>query len=236
MKAAIRKAYGSDKWTKYEILKASKKLAPFLPATHKLSRRRVWRYLEKDGMAIMKPCTGNSGYGIIRVARLERSRYAIQTENKTMIRDGKRPTWYRIRNMTRDRDYIVQQWIPLARLDKRPFDIRIVVRRTGRNASWKIKGMFAKVAEEGYVVTNVSNRIIPVEEAIECARMKSTSTKKLIKKMQKVCLTASKHLGRYYPTHVIGFDIGLDSDARIWIIEPNLKPSMKPFERLRKKN
>lgn len=34
----------------------------------------------------------------------------------------------------------------------------------------------------------------------------------------------------YYPSqNIICFDIGLYQDAKVWIIEANFKPSMKPF-------
>lgn len=185
---------------------------------------------------MLKPCIGNYGIGIIQVSRLDEDRYAIQTENIKMIMVGEQAAWDQIEKMVQNRNYIVQQRIPLAQIEKRPFDLRIVVRRKKRNASWIVTGMFAKVAEEGYVVTNVSSQMIPVDQAIEYSYMKSNSTQKLIKKINKICLSAAKHLSVYYPTNIIGFDIGLDYDAHVWIIEANFKPSMKPFLLIKYKN
>ncbi len=96
--------------------------------------------------------------------------------------------------------------------------------------------MFAKVAEEGYMVTNVSSQIILVKTAIEYSNIEPVSTPYLIKKVRRVCLLAAKHLGFHYPLqNIIGFDIGLDGNAHVWIIEANFEPSMKPFGLLKER-
>jgi len=206
-----------------------------MPETHRLSMQAVWQLLEKYGTVILKPCIGNSGYGIIQVSLLEEGRYAMQTENRKIVWDGKQAAYQQIEKMTRNRSYIVQQRIPLAQIEKRTFDIRVIVQRTNRKVPYRVTGMYAKVAEEGYVVTNVSRQVIPIKQAIEFATMKPNSTQVLIMKIKNICLAAAKYLRFYYPhQRIIGFDIGLDYDAQVWIIEANFKPSMKPFLLLKK--
>jgi len=225
-----------SKWVKYKILKGLKELAPFLPETQRLTRRSLGHYIEKFETVMLKPSIGNSGYGIIQVSLLEEQRYAIQTEKRKIILDGKQALYDQIDKMTSNRSYIVQQRIALAHIENNPFDIRVVVRRKHRHAPFQTTGMFAKAAEEGYVVTNVSSQVIAVKRAIEYSNMKPASTQKVIKRIKNVSVLAAEYLHLFYPFQkIIGFDIGLDRDARVWIIEANFKPSMKPFLLLKKR-
>ncbi|WP_339158158.1 YheC/YheD family protein [Paenibacillus sp. FSL W8-0186] len=226
-----------SKWAKYQILKSLPDLAPYLPATQRFTRRNLWQFIAKYGTVMLKPTLGHSGYGIIQVSRLEKYRYALQKEDRKIILDGKQAVYEQIDKMILDQSYLVQQRIPLAQIEKRPFDIRVVVSRANKDTARKIKGMFAKVAEEGYVITNVASQVIPVKQAIESSNLKPDSIQKLIRKIELVCLVAARYLCSFYPSqNMIGLDIGLDRDAQVWIIEANFKPSMKPFLLLKRRS
>lgn len=225
-----------NKWVKYKVLKNMKRLDHHLPATEKFSQQALWDFIEKYGTVILKPLLGYSGYGIIQVSALEKDRYVIQNENRKFIFDGKQSTFRQLKKMTRARKYLIQRRIPLAEIRNRPMDVRVMVQRT-EQLPWKITGMLAKVAEHGYVVTNVSSFILPVKKAIEQSLMKPIPIQETIKKIEKVSLLAAKQLSSFYPSqNMIGLDIGLDHDGRVWIIEANFKPSLQPFLLLKKKS
>lgn len=229
-----RRGSARSKWAKHRILVRRKELASYLPLTQRFTMRRLWRFIEEFEIAMLKPTIGHSGYGIIQVSRLERRRYAVQTEDRIIVVDGKRAVRDPIARMTRNRSYLVQQWIPLARIDDRPFDLRVIVSKSDRKSAWAVTGMYAKLAEADYMITNVAREIMPVTHAIEYADLKSMPTRKLIQKIKNVCLSAAKQLASYYPDQrVIGFDIGLDVDAKVWVIEANFKPSRKPLLKLK---
>lgn len=223
------KMVAQHKWAKFRVLKEMNELEPFLPATQKFRKRVLWDFIDKYGKVMLKPYLGHSGRGVIQVSRLEENRFAIHIENKKIIVDGKRSVSDQLEKLTNARRYIVQRRISLAEINKRPFDIRVMVKRK-KQSPWKVTGMFAKVAERDYVVSNVSGTLLPVEAAIEQSLMKPVPTQKLLKRIKKVCLTASKQLGNVYAAqNIIGFDIGLDHDANVWIIEANFKPSLRPL-------
>ncbi|MDQ8739113.1 YheC/YheD family protein [Paenibacillus sp. LHD-38] len=223
-----------NKWVKFKVLKDTKKFDRYLPETQRFSRKSLWDFMRKYGTVMLKPYLGKSGYGIIQVSPLEENRYVIQNENRKIILDGKRAFLGQLKKMTRHSKYIVQRRICLAEIDKRPFDIKVLVQRK-KQLSWKVSGMLAVVAERDYVVTNVSRTILPIKKAIAQTLLKPTPTKKLLKSIIKVCLLAAKQLSDYYPSqNIISFDIGLDHNAKVWIIEANFKPSKKPFLILKK--
>jgi len=87
------------------------------------------------------------------------------------------------------------------------------------------------VAARGYLVTNVTSRAIPVLEALKLARIGDRS---LPVKAKRIALLAAKRLGERYPKlRQVGFDIGIDRKRRIWIIEGNYQPDLRPFRLLK---
>lgn len=88
-------------------------------------------------------------------------------------------------------------------------------------------GSYAKVAAQGYQVTNVNNRPIPVLKALRLARI---GGRRLLVRAEQVAQLAAKRLGEHYPMlRQVGFDIAVDKKRRIWIIEGNYQPDVRPF-------
>lgn len=206
-----------------------KKLDRFLPATQKLSHNALWTFLKKYETVILKPFSGKQGNGVIQVTLLDEGLFLIQNEDRKFIMGGKKATFNQLKLMTCSQNYLVQRRIALAEIEHRPMDIRVMVRRK-KQLPWKVTGMVAIVAEDGYIVTNVSRTVLPVDQAIEQSLMKPVPTQKIVQKITNLCLLAAKQIGHYYPSqNKIGFDIGIDHYAKLWIIEANFKPSMQPF-------
>ncbi|GGG70200.1 hypothetical protein GCM10010918_26860 [Paenibacillus radicis (ex Gao et al. 2016)] len=158
--------------------------------------------------------------------------YRVQNENNAVImRDtDKVLKWLRKKN--RGHGYIVQRRLQLAQIGHKPFDMRIMTqRKKGSASTWSVTGSYAKVAAKGYLVTNVTSRPLPVLKALKLARIGDRS---LLVKTERIALLAAKRLGEHYPKlRQVGFDIGIDKKRRIWIIEGNYKPDLRPFRRLK---
>lgn len=226
-----------DKWTKFKVMITDKKLEPFLPTTQKFSEQALWNLMGRYGAVVLKPNRGHSGIGVIHLFQLEADRYAIQMENQKIILDGRTATIGQLENMTHSRKYIIQRRIRLAEIDSRPFDMRIMVQRRNSQWPWRVTGMLAKVAEKGYLITNVSTTVLPVRQAIEHAYIRRTSTQPLIKKIKSVSLLAAKQLGKNYPCqNRIGLDIGVDAEGNVWIIEANFHPCMRSYRLMKRTN
>ncbi|WKL05051.1 hypothetical protein Q0F98_16240 [Paenibacillus amylolyticus] len=127
---------------------------------------------------------------------------------------------------------MVQKRLQLAQIKHRPFDIRIMVqRKKGSSSTWNVTGSYAKVAAQGYQVTNVNNRPIPVLKALRLARI---GDRRLLVRAEQVSRLAAKRLGEHYPMlRQVGFDIAIDKKRRIWIIEGNYQPALRPFRLLK---
>ena len=132
----------------------------------------------------------------------------------------------------RGHGYIVQRRLQLAQIQHKPFDIRIMVQRKKRLFIHLERYRFIREScRQGYQVTNVNNRTIPVLKALNLARIGDRS---LLVKAEQVARLAAKRLGEHYPKlRQVGFDIGIDKKRRIWIIEGNYHPALRPFRLLK---
>jgi len=224
-----------SKWGKYRILKGSEALAPHVPPTLPFNRDNFRAMLERYGHLVVKPRYGYGGEGVQKVRLAEGGACEIRTDaRKRKVADP--DAAYDDVKRRGGRGLIVQRYIPLARLNNRPFDLRVMVqRRSTRSDEWTVTGKLAKVAGKGYFITNVrrsGGRVMSARKALEASDA-GGSASDILRKVEEVALLGARRLGRSYRwVHTIGFDIGVDRDGGIWIIEPNFKPDLTLFRRL----
>ncbi|MFC5406540.1 YheC/YheD family protein [Cohnella soli] len=216
----------------YRIMNGSSSLAVHLPETRLLKPNRLAKLLPQYKNLVLKPREGRYGRDILFITRQRASTYRIHNEKKTVAMNDTKQLLKWVGKKTGGRGYIVQRRLQLAQIQQKPFDIRIIVqRRKATSSIWKVTGSYAKVAVRGYLVTNVSSHIIPVPEALKLARIGDRS---LIRKINQIALLAAERLGERYPKlRQVGFDIGIDRNRRIWIIEGNYWPDLLPFRSLK---
>ena len=118
----------TSKWTKYKLLRKSKKLQAFLPETDWLSVSSFWRMLTKYGQIILKPTGSYGGNGVIRVKPVGSSTYEFQDGSKKRTYTEQEEINTFIKKKA-SKNYIVQQRINLATKNGRPFDMRVMVQR-----------------------------------------------------------------------------------------------------------
>ncbi|MBD1381911.1 YheC/YheD family protein [Metabacillus arenae] len=212
------------KWKHYEFLKEERALLKHLPETKRLKKQSFWELMDKYHQVIVKPCAGRLGVGVTQVSVIDKNLYEIHSENKKTIITSKAEVYNHFKDIKKC--CIVQQKIPLATIKGCPFDVRVVIRR-GRNSSkWGITKRFAKLAANGFIITNAAQKILPVEEAIRKSSLNHPllSAKDLVSKIDEVVHLATKQLEPFYPERrSIGFDIGLDQKGGAWFIEANIK-------------
>lgn len=221
-----------DKWLQYRILRNRSSLAARLPETQLLKKNALTKMLLQYQSVVLKPRNGSYGRDILFIKRNGASAYRIQNEKNVIIMRDINKLLILFRKKSSSRGYIVQRRLQLALIQHKPFDIRIMAqRKKGSASTWKVTGSYAKVAAQGYLVTNVTSRTIPVLEALNLARIGGRS---LLVEAERIALLAAKRLGERYPKlRQVGFDIGIDRKRRIWIIEGNYQPDLRPFRLLK---
>jgi hypothetical protein len=160
-----------NKWLRYSFMTEDVKLAPHMPETRQLlTAEALWEMIAHHGQVILKPVVGHRGFGVIQVSPLGNEGFEIHTENKKTTIRGFGETYAHIKGMIGSRRYMVQQRVQLAEIHNRPFDMRVIVQRKKYSDSWRVTGKVAKVAGNGYIVTNITRSkgtLLSVETAIE---------------------------------------------------------------------
>jgi glutathione synthase/RimK-type ligase-like ATP-grasp enzyme len=222
----------TNKWLKFKCLQQDAYLVNHHPETAILSEQTLYSFLNRYHKVVIKPIYGAGGAGIQIIQSLSPGRYLLQyhSRKKTFSTIGK--LFLHLRHTIRLDRYIIQQCITLARVDDRLFDLRIMVQR-GQNGSWEVTGGLAKVAYRGYSVTNPEEYVCPIKSVLMNSSLPVHSVSTLQEEVNHVCLRAAEQLSLTYPDlTIIGFDIGIDVNGHIWIIEPNFQPAIYWFKQL----
>ncbi|MNI37134.1 Endospore coat-associated protein YheD [compost metagenome] len=227
-----------SKWHKHQTLIKSAKLKPHLPATSLFSKTSFWRLLNQYDQVIVKPTNSSGGKGVIRISKKGRRQYEVHNGSKKRKIQGKDKVYAYVKK-GRKQNHLVQQRIPLATVDKRPFDLRVMVQRRV-HSKWKVTGKLAKVAGKGYIITNTRRShgmILPIKKAIKRSSIHKKSTRKLKRHINKVALLTAKQIKKKYPSaRTLGIDMGLDRSGKPWIIEVNFTPMKSLFLKLKNKS
>ncbi|MFC5468805.1 YheC/YheD family protein [Cohnella suwonensis] len=225
-----------NKYKKYKFMKKSRKLRRHLPDTKKMTKKTLMDFLKEYRDIILKPMGGKRGRGVIRVSEVNRDRYEIHYEYMKEIVEENERLYDAVNRYIGNRRYIVQRRIPLATIKGRPFDIRVIVQRISKLHPWKVTGKAVKVAGEGYIVTNIERSkgtVLPFRRAIRKSSLKNASSTVLGSKMNKVAIRAATRLSKLFKEkYIYGFDMGLSSRGRVWIIEANLSPMLSHFKKM----
>jgi hypothetical protein len=225
--------FPTGKWNEYQVMKGDLRISPYLPETNFFSESSLWEFIDKYKQVIIKPCWGQWGRFVIQITFLGNEQYELHSESSKLILKGKKQTYDYLKNiyLTKIKNlFIVQQRIPLMTYDNCPFDLRIMVQRKRSSPDWDVTGGLARVASDGFIVTNVTKYILPIEKAIQNNCINQFTIKDKLSEIYRVALLTAIQLEKFYSRSLcIGFDMGLDDKGNIWIIEANFKPDIQLF-------
>lgn len=226
-----------SKWRQYAIMTGDEMISPYVPETHLLTKEVLWGMLDKYKKVIIKPNWGKSGHGVIQLSMTEEDKYEIHHGYSKITIKGREQTYNYINKKYLTTRYIVQQKVPLATIGGSPFDLRVMVQRKKNCSQWKVTGKVAKVAQKGFVITNVVRDILPVVTSLKNSSVKEIDLQELLFEINQTVILAAIRLQKYYPRcRMIGFDIGIDQQGNIWIIEANFHPMISVFKWLEDKS
>lgn len=220
----VRNRYGKDEI--YRLLMNNTELSTHLPETELASIGAIQRMLERHRDLILKPVSSSIGKGIMRIIHEHGNGkiYISSARDKKQvhypIKKGKLPPELYAR--IREKNYLVQERIPLATYVGRPIDLRVSVQR-GSTGCWHVTGMYAKVAPRDHFVTNVAQGGMALPyDVIHPFVLPSYSLPAVVQQIHHLAVTAARHLSRTLPGLAdLGFDMALTSQGEIYFIECN---------------
>lgn len=226
-----------SKWELHRLYSKHPRLYKLLPPTSILTRRSLSRFIKDYDAVYIKGNTSHTGSNIIKAWKTKQGYRFVKERGKPVDADSIRDLYEKVKDGRAGRSILVQKAIDLARIDGRPFSIRLMLMRDGKRR-WTYAGMIAKVSGEGSVISNVrrgGGYATTVDEAL--VKSFGYGRERIERKKRKIIRSGFKIIRHAtnsgYRSYETGIDLGMDQRGKLWIIEVNLAyPSYGLFNRL----
>ena len=199
-------------------------VAQHVPDTSWFSIYNLYEMLQKHRVIYIKPNAGKQGNRIIRVRKVSESACEVSYNGETKkIKVSAIESELAI-IMQSKKNYLIQKGIDMATYKNRPFDIRVVMQKPFTN--WQLTLTSAKVAlREDAVVTNVSKGAedFYLKYILENYDQKEDTLATFIDLID-LSHQIAYLLSVEFPLRIIGLDMAIDKEGKIWFIEANTNP------------
>ena len=224
-----------NKWSIHQLLIHDSDAAQYLPETiHTPTISQMEEMLSKFQNIYLKPANGSLGLGVYQLmySREENMYYSRYRDNNEINRLRKYSSLESfLKASFRDRhlsSYLAQQGIKLTRIEGKPIDFRLHTNKD-ENGTWQVTALAAKVAGKGSVTTHLNNG--GVVKSLEEIYDDPQERIKAFHDLTEAAITLSKSIDRHIKGFIgeIGFDLGIDTEGKIWMFEANSKPGRSIF-------
>lgn len=218
------------KWRMVELLDQSG-LKKLTPETERLrDARQVRDWLNRFQVAYVKPIGGYGGMDVNRIERLAQGRYRVSVDRtrsqtgrtRIVIEDANLGDWVAKK---RKRPHLIQRGLQLMSVAGRKVDFRVVVHRD-RHGNWQTIGIIPKMAAPDGVVTNLiaGGQRADIDSLVKQAAQegKRIPILTLEEHAKQIAAELSK---RSKTAALIGFDMAVEENGRVTMIEMNPKPA-----------
>ncbi|MBM7552579.1 YheC/YheD family protein [Thalassobacillus pellis] len=219
----------NNKFHKNLLLKKNAHLISALPVMKEFNEENLASMLQTYKTVIVKPVKGSAGKGIFKISLLDDSSYELKIMKKVKKLNQISAVFkYLAKKNNVHSPFLIQQYIFLLADKGNPVDYRVITQRLYEGKSWEVTGKYARIAQDGYMLTNFAHgaSIVPVEDQLHAHPNKS----ELLDKLDNIALSAAESLSHHFYKHCIwGCDLGIDVHGKVWIIEINSQPQIKGF-------
>lgn len=218
-----------NRYSKYRIHMLLKdRFAANLPFTVHYTKANLRSMLENFGSVYIKPQSDSAGRGIMKLTFQRNEKWKVQSSKGSFITTKKRAQKI-VNRIAKFQKYLIQETIPLAKYNGKPYDIRVSVQR-GKQGSWQVTGMVGKVAKKGSYVTNVA-RGGTVKKCGELFKGNMLNPEAVKQSVKALSLNMSHYLGeRLKHLADVGLDIGVTPSGKTYLIELNCQDQRYSFK------
>lgn len=231
--------FNSHRFTKYElytILIKNEELMAHIPATEYItSWQDVKRFTDLFGKAILKPVDLSRGRGICIIKKAAKGfiidDYRQRTPAILSLHDEDELREFFLLNPSLLKNYLIQKYIDLARINGSNYDIRVVMQKN-TDLKWECTGIECRVANPLLLLTNISRGgyALPLSRAFALSfpdEKNFVHYQGIIYSIAQEICNCLDQTGEHYAE--LGLDVALDRDKNVWILEANVFPSFKGF-------
>lgn len=224
----------NSKYFVNNVLKKEKQIINHLPLTMKGSKENLEKALLTNSFLFIKPCYSSIGKGIMYLEKQENGNwYLYEKLSKNKSWEKRIYTSLekaRLEQLFKHRSFIIQERIPLATYENRPYDLRVVVQKNGKG-EWDITGIVVKVAPNNQLITNVG-RGGEIGELQNFFTNNNISVLEVTKKINTLAINVAKALEKTWPyISDLGLDIGICNNGHPYFIECNLRGQYSSLRR-----
>lgn len=225
-----------SKWRKTKWLLRQKNLRKHVPQTMLFNKKNLRSMLSAYATVYFKPTGGSGGFNIIRIKR-KPSGYQSQFNTVKSSYSTMDRLYKMLYRFSKQRSFMLQKGIHLARTNGKPFDIRVMVQKTNKG-KWVSTAIFTKIGKQGKVATNYNQggKIRYFNETMSGAGYNKSAIQRAEADLKRLGVS----VGINFDHHIkgireLGLDVALDSVGKKWILEVNTRPQFYPLKNMRNK-
>jgi hypothetical protein len=213
-----------SKYKDYLYLATFNNIRPFLPETTTLTYTNLVNMLIKYPEVFIKPKRGGQGNNITIITKKDNLFRIVhiyrRNKDEVLVPENKLMDFFK-RKFPVPSKFITQQGIPLATYEGNKFDFRVSPQKNKFNR-WQVTGIMARVATNGFDVTNV-------DQGGKCIyRVRKLINPKTIEEMKRLNIIIAKALEkRFLHLNDLGLDFAVDKNGKVWFLEANFRPNRK---------
>lgn len=218
--------YDVEKYKIHEILQNDPYLRDHLPKTELFTIEALNNMASLYPRLFLKKSYGEFGEGAMTLEKVEKGQWCLSY--KTKKNDSLKKIYFKkqiptiLKKRIKSKDYIIQEYLPLATYHHNPFDLRVAVQRN-QDGKFQVSGVMCKVAKDQDYLTNGAQggTTYSFNEVVKQA-FPSIPINTLEKDINTFSVYVCNYLSDYFP-HLadLGLDIGLTKEGKPYFIECN---------------
>ena len=223
----------NDKLATHKILWGDQLAKDYIPETRDCAcTADILAMLQKYDAVHLKPCVSSLGRGVLKVSLQDNGSFMIQFHRHTgkkiteIIR-GEDALSARLQPLLEQQPYLVQQSIPLIQYENRPVDFRVHLFKN-EQGRWECLVVKARLGPVAGVVTGLAGGGFRLAgDKLLGKLFPPAETRLILGDIEATTLMLAQALERLLAKEFgeLGFDMGVDGEGKVWMIEVNPKPN-----------
>lgn len=216
---------------KTDVIKAHPLLKQFVLDTRQLSKSALQKMLLTYPSVVFKPTIGGGKLIGFMTHKQDTVSVQLDTQHHTFSDYGALYTF--IKGLNKKKRFILQRGVDLLTLDDRPVDVRVNMQKV--TDDWEMSGIVARIAPPNPRENNDQSdgHGVLLREVFSCIGINDIKYEEIRALLVTVGYMSARLLNEVYTgLRELGFDIGIDKQLRLHILEINTKPQFGIFHQV----
>lgn len=219
-----------NKWNLYRMLQANEEWRFIVPTTKPFNQIHTLKTMTKQyPILYAKPIHEKAGIGLMKISTLQHDQFELIYQDHLGRKKYKlnhlEHLWNAIEQKRKNRDYVLQQGIPLIRYHHRPCDFRILIQKDHQGI-WQVTGVGVRVAGKNAISTHVpmGGAIANIRQVLKTVFPENNDY--IYQRLTRNAIGIARSIEKNYRTPLgeMSMDFGVEQNGRMWFFEANSKP------------